>query len=92
MSRSAEFKEKQRKKAIRLHSEEVLANPDRYSRLKVARSTAGLSQEQLGLRAHVSKCAISEIENGRHATSTTKSALAEALELEIKDLWDNVWY
>lgn len=89
MSRSAEFKKRQSEKALLYHAEIVLAHPERYSRLKVARSEAGLSQKHLSLKAHVSRIAISAIENGRAPTSTTRAALAEALNVEIKDLWND---
>lgn len=89
MSRPADFKKKQSERATRFHAETVLANPERYSRLKVARSEAGLSQKRLSGKAHVSRVAISAIENGREPTSTTRGALAEALNVEIKDLWND---
>lgn len=74
--------------AFQLHAKPVLAHPERWHPLRVARVSAGLTQAELGLIAHLTPTRISEIERGAVAiASTTKAALADALELEESDLF-----
>lgn len=59
----------------------AISNDDAYGRyIQAARVLAGLDQNQLGALAGVSASTISNIENGRNATPTTRKAVRSALQ------------
>ena len=64
------------------HHEKLLNN------LKVARKSAGLTQQQLSERAEVSRKSINAIENGVYVPSTVLALkIAETLGCRVEDLF-----
>lgn len=85
---SADYRRKQRDRAFAEWSGDVLAHPERYHPLKVARTRAGLSQVELGEAACLSPGFIGEIERGRKTRKNTRRRLARALRMKESDLFD----
>jgi transcriptional regulator with XRE-family HTH domain len=88
MSRGADFRRRQRDRAFAKWAEDVLAHPERYLKLKVARTQAGLTQSELGELACLAAGHISDIERGRKAHKHSRQLLARALKIKESDLFD----
>jgi DNA-binding XRE family transcriptional regulator len=87
MSRSDDFKRRQSERAFAEHAAPVLAHPERYAPLKVARVRAGLTQAQLAEAAHVSVWPIASLESGGYSHMNQKLSIANALKLKASELW-----
>jgi DNA-binding XRE family transcriptional regulator len=60
----------------------------RRSPLAVHRFTAGLTQEELAVRAHISREAVIALEQGKHRPRRlTARALADALDVPVSELF-----
>jgi putative transcriptional regulator len=65
-----------------------MGDPRLASRLKEARTTAGLTQADLAEKAGVSRKTINTVENGVFIPSTIIAlSLARALDLKVEDLF-----
>ncbi len=70
------------------HRDRVSANPSAYSPLKVARYAARLRQADLAAAAGVSRSRLSFYEQGSTpATAKTRVALANALGVQVQDIF-----
>lgn len=65
-----------------------MGDPRLASRLKEARTAAGLTQAELAERAGVSRKTVNTVENGVFIPSTVLAlGLARALDLKVEDLF-----
>jgi DNA-binding XRE family transcriptional regulator len=87
MSSSTEYRRKQRDKAFTQWADIVLANPELYHKLKVARTRAGLTQVELGDIACLTSQFIGAIERGCKTSKNTRRRLARALKMKESDLF-----
>lgn len=87
MSRSADYRRKQRDKAFEQWANDVRANPERYHRLRVARVRAELTQPELGEIACLCAGFIGEVERGRKVSKNSRRRLARALKMKEGDLF-----
>jgi DNA-binding XRE family transcriptional regulator len=70
-------------------SETVLADPGSFSKLKVERYRKGIDQRTLAASADIHPHSLSALERGgKPKKATTRQALADALSVKPKDIFD----